>query len=209
MKTYFTAAVLAGALAASPAYAANFIDQNTSPDTVYLLPLIPGLGQSFQPNATNVSGAGIFLSEYFGSGLSNITISLWTALPNASNAVMLASATGQTSTNNRWIDVFWTPATVTSGKTYYLRFAEDRGQYAISGDGGNDPLLPAKTSAIFGSSLMRGFNFAYRTYSNDGRPSISAVAAVPEPATWAMMLAGFGVVGFALRRRQSVRVTYA
>lgn len=35
--------------------------------------------------------------------------------------------------------------------------------------------------------------------------------AVPEPATWAMMLMGFGMVGFALRgrRRQNVRVSYA
>jgi PEP-CTERM motif len=31
---------------------------------------------------------------------------------------------------------------------------------------------------------------------------------VPEPATWAMMLAGFGVVGFSMRRRQ-VRVSFA
>ena len=30
---------------------------------------------------------------------------------------------------------------------------------------------------------------------------VSLQADVPEPATWAMMLAGFGVVGFALRRR--------
>lgn len=30
----------------------------------------------------------------------------------------------------------------------------------------------------------------------------SAVAAVPEPATWAMMLMGFGAMGFALRRRK-------
>jgi hypothetical protein len=39
----------------------------------------------------------------------------------------------------------------------------------------------------------------------------SAVAAVPEPTTWAMMIAGFGIVGFSLRRRskQAVRVTYA
>ncbi len=28
---------------------------------------------------------------------------------------------------------------------------------------------------------------------------------VPEPTTWAMMLVGFGLVGFALRRRQSVK----
>lgn len=37
-----------------------------------------------------------------------------------------------------------------------------------------------------------------------------AVAAVPETATWAMMLAGFGMIGFAARRRKTpVRVTYA
>ena len=38
-----------------------------------------------------------------------------------------------------------------------------------------------------------------------------ASTAVPEPATWTMMLAGFGVVGFGLRsrRKASVCVTYA
>jgi hypothetical protein len=34
--------------------------------------------------------------------------------------------------------------------------------------------------------------------------------AVPEPATWAMMIGGFGMVGAAMRRRKAqVRVTYA
>jgi Concanavalin A-like lectin/glucanases superfamily/PEP-CTERM motif len=32
---------------------------------------------------------------------------------------------------------------------------------------------------------------------------------VPEPAAWALMIAGFGLVGSVMRRRQSVRVTYA
>ena len=34
-------------------------------------------------------------------------------------------------------------------------------------------------------------------------------SAVPEPATWAMMLVGFGIIGFAARRRQSVKTTVA
>lgn len=34
-----------------------------------------------------------------------------------------------------------------------------------------------------------------------------AAAAVPEPATWALMLAGFGLIGFAARRRQNVKAT--
>lgn len=37
-----------------------------------------------------------------------------------------------------------------------------------------------------------------------------AAGAVPEPATWAMMMLGFGMLGFALRRRGTdVRIRYA
>ena len=35
------------------------------------------------------------------------------------------------------------------------------------------------------------------------------VAAVPEPASWAMMIAGFGVVGGAMRRRQRTAFRFA
>lgn len=34
-------------------------------------------------------------------------------------------------------------------------------------------------------------------------------SAVPEPATWGMMILGFGLIGGAMRRRTAVRVTYA
>lgn len=45
------------------------------------------------------------------------------------------------------------------------------------------------------------------TYS--GNVSWTRVAAVPEPATWALMILGFGVVGYAMRRRPSVRIAQA
>ena len=37
------------------------------------------------------------------------------------------------------------------------------------------------------------------------------IADVPEPATWAMMIVGFGAIGFTMRRRQKVtpRITFA
>jgi hypothetical protein len=37
----------------------------------------------------------------------------------------------------------------------------------------------------------------------NGTPSILSVAAVPEPATWALMILGMGAVGFAMRRRKN------
>jgi hypothetical protein len=37
----------------------------------------------------------------------------------------------------------------------------------------------------------------------------ASVGAVPEPAAWAMMIAGFGLVGGAMRRRTKVSVSYA
>ncbi|HEV2596658.1 MAG TPA: PEPxxWA-CTERM sorting domain-containing protein [Sphingomicrobium sp.] len=38
--------------------------------------------------------------------------------------------------------------------------------------------------------------------SHPAQLNISAIAAVPEPATWAMMLIGFGGMGFAMRGRR-------
>jgi len=45
--------------------------------------------------------------------------------------------------------------------------------------------------------------------SGQGTVSATKVGAVPEASTWAMMLAGFGAIGFAMRRRQNVRVSFA
>jgi hypothetical protein len=38
-------------------------------------------------------------------------------------------------------------------------------------------------------------------------PNFQLLAAVPEPSTWAMMLVGFGAVGFAMRRRRQTELT--
>lgn len=48
--------------------------------------------------------------------------------------------------------------------------------------------------------------FIYDDYLGDNRGGISlSVAGVPEPATWALMILGFGAVGGAMRRRSAVR----
>lgn len=49
-------------------------------------------------------------------------------------------------------------------------------------------------------------NPAWNYFFNAGNAQFAATfAAVPEPATWAMMIGGFGLIGGAMRRRSSVR----
>jgi hypothetical protein len=50
----------------------------------------------------------------------------------------------------------------------------------------------------------------YQSVGPRGADSATGLGtAVPEPATWAMMLGGFGLLGAAARRRRSTTVTYA
>lgn len=50
-----------------------------------------------------------------------------------------------------------------------------------------------------------GYSGSARLVSIDG----VLVPGVPEPASWAMMIAGFGLTGAALRHRRSPRVRFA
>lgn len=57
---------------------------------------------------------------------------------------------------------------------------------------------------LIGNYTLEGFHPDATGYSL----SISQVAAVPEPATWTMLLVGFGAIGFAIRRRRQNEVTF-
>jgi PEP-CTERM motif len=46
-------------------------------------------------------------------------------------------------------------------------------------------------------------------FSDNGGGFVVTIAGVPEPANWAMMIAGFGLAGAAMRRRTKLAVTYA
>ena len=58
-------------------------------------------------------------------------------------------------------------------------------------------------SLVISNGSGGGYNWIY------GVGELSYNGGVPEPAAWAMMLAGFGLVGAAMRRRQTTQVTYA
>ena len=58
-------------------------------------------------------------------------------------------------------------------------------------------------SLVISNGSGGGYNWVY------GVGELSYNGGVPEPAAWAMMLAGFGLVGSAMRRRSKVAVTFA
>jgi hypothetical protein len=67
-------------------------------------------------------------------------------------------------------------------------------------------LLATAPDYFEGGQSRNGATFAFNA------TDASVTAAVPEPATWAMMIGGFGMVGGAMRsarRKQRVSVSYA
>jgi hypothetical protein len=85
------------------------------------------------------------------------------------------------------------------GQQYNEDFKLDLGGVGYNDPGGPNTAISAyvRDNAI-GSQFT---NFVFR---------VDSVAAVPEPASWALMIAGFGLVGSAMRRRKpSVSVSFA
>lgn len=78
-------------------------------------------------------------------------------------------------------------------------------------NGGAD--LVTLASGVSGQYVRYSFTVPGGVANASNAVAISSlsVGSVPEPSTWAMMILGFGTVGFALRnrRKQNVRVTYA
>ncbi|SNS78417.1 PEP-CTERM protein-sorting domain-containing protein [Sphingomonas laterariae] len=99
----------------------------------------------------------------------------------------------------------------THSSTYEFTFSLTDGtqqkEYFTFLHNGSSPI--ATHTASFASLADKDITkFTFRNQSSAGQFDnivLNDVAAVPEPATWAMMIGGFGMVGGALRRRRPNR----
>jgi hypothetical protein len=113
-----------------------------------------------------------------------------------------------------------TGVTLTQGQTYVAFLST----FGLTGNSGlasagscltfvncNANTIPNLGTVILGN--VQGGNVVFSPIVNNSRDmtfSATITAPVPESATWAMLVLGFGLLGFALRRsKQMVRVTYA
>jgi len=71
--------------------------------------------------------------------------------------------------------------------------------YSIAGV----PITAGATNQIVINYLSRG------VFSYGGNATFNPVAAVPEPATWAMMLVGLGGIAYSLRRMKKAKIVQA
>ena len=120
---------------------------------------------------------------------------------------------------------FGTSATLLSGSTSFSipRFSAEGFSYTGSGAGfqtlvsGLSPFIGTGTTTLdftttsaFSKGATPGTLLAGSLIGGNYSLTYNFTA-VPEPATWAMMIAGFAMIGFGMRnrRKQSMRVTYA
>jgi PEP-CTERM motif len=108
------------------------------------------------------------------------------------------------------------PDLVLATGNYYLR-------WSLTGTSASGPWTPPTTGSpsAAGNAYQSITNGAYATLVEAGSglntelpftingTRVTTAPAVPEPASWLMMLAGFGIVGGAMRRRATIRAAIA
>lgn len=161
--------------------------------------------QSFKTDASNIAGGGFFLGIASGTTDAGFEIGLWSALPNAVGAVLLASDTVHVANGSDvWVEGFWAPIATTLGATYYLTIDAIPTDFgSLAGVFHGDPYANGELylrDAGGPNYLTYASDTKFRTYTDN------SVAAVPEPATWALMILGFGSAGAVLRRRRLASV---
>lgn len=208
MNNLLMATALAGLFAAGAANAVTAVDLDT-PGTAYTsAPYTLGFEFTLL-SAASVDKLGVY--DWNSDGLeSSAQVGLW-----AADGTLLALAAIGAGTSGELIDQFRyanvAPVALSAGTLYVV------GAYMVSDVVGTATSLGTGQSGtgsfnpLLGSVNDRYSNFDYAfgfpTFSNStggawlGANLNFGAGGVPEPATWAMMIAGFGLVGFAARRR--------
>ena len=159
-----------------------------------------GLDYNFMWTLTNTSdgsqGTGANISSFgfdlIGGTVDESTSTVSTDDPNAPGIDLAVSGQNISGGNNKLNICFTAGATCSGGSNGGPRVGEE-----FSGDLGIEFTSALPGSITLTNPIIR-FQNTVPTGSDIGTPGGTPPA--PEPATWAMMLVGFGATGFAIRR---------
>jgi hypothetical protein len=182
MKAFALATVALAVVVSTPASAANFIGATTLASPTYNRPLAGtppvslsavGTAVHYQTVAFTVgtTGSYTFLMSALVPAGWDTFLSLYS---NSFNPALSLTNILVSNDDNPTIGLSGFTINLTAGTSYFA---------VATGFGNND---------------VGTYNLAI---TGPGTVNFPAAAGVPEPATWAMMLLGFGGVGFAMRRR--------
>ena len=162
--------------------------------------------QSFVANAGLLTNfAFTFASTNRGAATGSVTFSLFAQNGDTALASQTTALTGLTfRTLGGFVEVFAGSVALTAGTTYRAVLSSDSTNLVLGYNNASDAYtsgaLTRRTNsdaACVDGSNRCDANFRY---------SVQPVAAVPEPASWAMMLTGFALVGGAARYRRRAAV---
>lgn len=139
--------------------------------------------------------------------LTDVTLNF--TVENATNAsgntgpgnVLRSGSVLANTTGLQFIDFAFASLTLTAGSYYTVnfRFFGDSNQNFFYDQSGAEPYAQAGFAGIDGTQAHDTSNFVLPAIRLNGIAS----AAVPEPASWMLMIGGFGLVGVVARRRST------
>ena len=177
-------------------------------------PAFGPVGQSFTAFDSQISSVGFQFNALNPSAAnSSFTLSLLAGSALSGPALFTTSFTLPTSINNltaTWFDVALPNWAVTTSQSYTFALSTSSARNGIV----LGPEININTGQVLGGDAYTGGTALFTNQPYQGFCETSGICdlnfritasspSVPEPASWALMIGGFGVVGAAMRRRRT------